>query len=462
MNRKKAERLFEAMTELDDRFVMEAAPGEKPALKSAPRWKPLISAAACFALVALAGVTFINSDLAAGLAGGGSSAPAASSQAAAQEAPLAPGAIVGGEEAAPAPSVGSDKKEEEPVLYCNGLPMLNAAEEEDGAFGFEGYMVYEESDLVSANPWNLSNAAEITALPVFSNIALGAEPAWDEMESVLTDAAGRLYPGMKLDISDNGLSEEERQKFIEKHQMAGVEPDWSTVEPYALEARVENSSFRMENDMTLTIENQPAEPLPEGCTWGYYAAYEETEKAGTYVAEAYADLLDMEQPTLAVEGGDRNIYGRQSYRVKVYEGTGSLTEQILAYNFTYATFDCNEEGELWLTRLRSPDLSAKLGDYPILTPEEAERALLAGHYVTNAPEPFAGEEALHGVELVYKTGRYRANWIPYYRFYAEVPGWEYTPEGTTREMASYGAYYVPAIRPEYILDMELWNGSFNE
>ena len=37
-------------------FIKEANPEEKPALKATPRWKPMLSAAACFALVALAGI----------------------------------------------------------------------------------------------------------------------------------------------------------------------------------------------------------------------------------------------------------------------------------------------------------------------------------------------------------------------------------------------------------------------
>ena len=45
------------------------------------------------------------------------------------------------------------------------LPMLSISETSNEAMGFEGYMAYEISELVNANPWNEN--MEISTLPVY-------------------------------------------------------------------------------------------------------------------------------------------------------------------------------------------------------------------------------------------------------------------------------------------------------
>lgn len=60
------------------------------------------------------------------------------------------------------------------------------------------------------------------------------------------------------------------------------------------------------------------------------------------------------------------------------------------------------------------------------------------------------------VELVYRTGELEEYYMPYYRFYVELPN-EERDDG----LKTYGAYYVPAVDNVYISNMPLWDGSFN-
>lgn len=64
------------------------------------------------------------------------------------------------------------------------------------------------------------------------------------------------------------------------------------------------------------------------------------------------------------------------------------------------------------------------------------------------------------VELIYHNSNLSEISVPYYRFYVEIEN-----EGNIAEelpgIKTYGTYYVPAVKREYISDMPLWNGGIN-
>ena len=95
-----------------------------------------------------------------------------------------------------------------------------------------------------------------------------------------------------------------------------------------------------------------------------------------------------------------------------------------------------------------------MADYPTITLQEAEGRLLLGKYLSTAPEAFPGLALTERSEICYRTGG-EAAFIPYYRFYVRLPGWE------TNGMDTYAAYYVPAIADEYLSPDMVWDGSFN-
>ena len=63
---------------------------------------------------------------------------------------------------------------------------------------------------------------------------------------------------------------------------------------------------------------------------------------------------------------------------------------------------------------------------------------------------------LKKAELIYRTGEYEEYYMPYYRFYVELP-----EEERENGLKTYGAYYVPAVESSYIYNMPVWDGSFN-
>lgn len=340
------------------------------------------------------------------------------------------------------------------------LPMLILGGSNTGAYGFEGYMAYDIDALVSANPWQAGSSPQ--ALPVYRSTAapdaegIVPKPDFAAMQAVLLDIAGRLgYQPADIIIQDDYPNEETIRIVTEKYAATG-----DTVPPEFFAAGMvywEQNGIRIEveSNLTTTIHLEPAVTLPEGYDFTHFASYENKAKVAQYLLAEYATLLDMEEPMLALEGGDQNIYGQRSFDIAFYEGAGDATQQLLHYFFNQVQFHCDDEGKLFIIRLYNKDLSQKLGDYPIITPEEALQLAEDGHYVTSAPEAYPGSALVAKTELVYRNGR-EETYLPYYRLYAELPTME-----SDNGVKTYAAYYVPAVQGQYIQNMPLWDGSFN-
>ena len=165
----------------------------------------------------------------------------------------------------------------------------------------------------------------------------------------------------------------------------------------------------------------------------------------------------MKKPILNIYHGDYDIYGRQLYNISFYEGKGDLIEKIINYNFNKINFSCDDNGKLSLIRFDITDLSEKIGDYPIIETTKAKKLLLNGNYITTVPYTLTGNEKISKLELIYRNGGTEKFYMPYYRFYIELPNFNKTETG----LKTYGAYYVPAVEERFISNMPVWDGSFN-
>ena len=92
-----------------------------------------------------------------------------------------------------------------------------------------------------------------------------------------------------------------------------------------------------------------------------------------------------------------------------------------AYWGNRIVFYCDDDGKLFLVRIHSPNLTQKVADYPVISPAEAMRLLSKGKYITSVPYRFSGTEFVAKAELIYRTGDLEAYFMPYYRFYVEIP-----------------------------------------
>lgn len=405
----KREDISDAMTHIGDDLIEEADAVRGTGDVRRNHWKGWAALAACAGVVLFGAVRW-----------GSSPAEPAPTPAVETTAPL--------ESTAP---VETSPPTDTPVPTVDGLPMLTIELGETG-MGFEGYMAYDISELVSGNPW--TEEAGLTTLPVYANpLELDAygQPVEDRdaMEAALREVADRL--GME------GAEIEET--------------DWGT-----LVIRGEGLTLDVSSTLPVTLEFEPTHALPEGYNFGYHAPHDAMAAAGEYLMETWAALLDMETPTLSLWGGDYNIYREQGYQIEVYEGAGDLTEQLVGYHFRRVAFYPDEEGRLWMVRFYLADLSQKLGDYPIITVDEAETLLGEGRYITSVPYELPGLEYVEKVELVYRNGTLEGCWMPYYRFYVRLP-----EEAEEDGLQTFGAYYVPAVEGRFLTNLPVWDGSFD-
>lgn len=326
------------------------------------------------------------------------------------------------------------------------LPMLEIAGNTNEGMGFEGYMVYDIKELVNANPW--SEDAEPSTLPVWKNPLSYDDNFYvsgvnlETMKELLLETASRL--GMDTSALEvTILPDSEEMADIE--EKTGVEiPEGSFDPTTSVAAGKDGIEIEVSTDMTATIKYEPRIVLPEGCNFSDDASYEELSAVAGYLKKKYHNLPGMENARTNIHGGDYDIYDQQRHGIGFYNAEGSMIEQITSYNFNQVEFYCDENGELYMIRISRPDLSKKLGDYPIISVKEAKRLLLDGKYMTAVPYEMPGKKYVAKVELVYRARSLEKYYIPYYHFYVELP-----EEERENGLKTYGTYYVPAVREEY-------------
>lgn len=324
--------------------------------------------------------------------------------------------------------------------------------------GFEGYMCYDISELDNGNPW--SENMDITALPVYKNRAYDASGAGIPIglsEEEMTERLKIAVDALNLEVLSTEVITD---GFPENYSDTAAETG-----PAELRAATDNGALHVLADGRISYF-LPDEglALPDEYHFTYYdTTEEEAEHVLSYLIASYRELLDSEllafEDPRAVTSGDYNIYGAFNRSYYVYDASGDALEDILNFNFRYVGFLPSHTETLWGIQITDGLLLAeKLGDYPIITVEEAKERLIAGNYQTTVPAAFSGEEYIGKVELVYRTGRLEEILLPYYRFYVLLTdaGSETADENGLK---TYGAYYVPAIADKYIVNLPVYDGA---
>lgn len=322
-------------------------------------------------------------------------------------------------------------------------------------------MAYDASELVSANPWR--EDMELATMPVYQNtldydynfIASGVD--FEKMQKFLLEVAGRLgLDANELTITDDAPDEESRKKIIEKFNEVGDTVPEGYFNPTRLIIEAEGLKIEVDRTMTAKVTFEPAVTLPDKYNFIYFASYEDIAAVAEYLRTEYKDFIGYENTLVNIHGGDYNIYAQQMYDIEFFDAGGNDTELIINYNFNRTAFYCDGEGNLAMARIYQPDLSKKVGDYPIISLAQAEELLSKGNYLTTVPYEMPGSEYVRKVELIYRTGELEEYYMPYYRFYVELP-----QEERENGLKTYGAYYVPAVESTYISNMPTWDGNFN-
>lgn len=308
-----------------------------------------------------------------------------------------------------------------------------------GGYGFEGYYVRDISDLKNTSPSQIGSLPD--TLPVFRNAAGGyplqaaSEEYMAKMLTLCRSVAGRL-----------GWDAEKTAEVWEERS-DGLAPTTVTA------TGADGVKIEVDQFMTVTISYPDRNrPFSENVL----PTYDDAHKLAEKLLAEYRDLMNFANPQICITGGYYNIDGEQSYDIAFVETGGTQTEELLEFFFHGAEFFCNEGGEPWLIHLRCTDLSDRVGDYPIITAQQAQAQLVAGHYITSCSWEMPGEAYIRKVELVYRTGEYDEYFMPYYRFYVEL-----LEEAPVEGCMHLAAYYVPAVAEEYLAPLSTWDGRFN-
>lgn len=426
-----SEDISRAMNEIDDEMLESANEIRKPKRKNY-KWLRYSGAAAASLIIIFAGANAINI-----------------------KEPLSEGELPPETDESFEGAVGvTDDGEPE---YGGTLPQLVFKEADGFAYGFEGYLAYDISELENGNPWNENMVFE--KLPVFENTSF-------HPTGITNPGIGEKAIFEKVEFSahalDAKITEVVRQTIGDTVQGTDIPPETLTaVYAYSDGCTIEisgNGNITAHFGYDNNVYREGIE-LPEGYSFTYNETSDgEAFETIKFIYENYKEFIGFEDASF-VSFGDYTFSGEMSRNYRIYDFSGDEIDDMLNFAFGGVQLAPNDEGKLML--IRKMDILScgeKIGDYPIISVSEATDMLLDGSYITTVPYEVAGKKYIARTELIYRSGANENIWMPYYRFLVEIPddGMEYA-EG----LKNFGAYYVPAVPMEYISGLPLWNGSFN-
>ena len=318
------------------------------------------------------------------------------------------------------------------------LPIINVIPSTEGAMGYEGYIAPTIDDMNFPTPWRETD--KIQTLPVYDNSVMAERynvthdltPTEAEKQAM---AADLIYMAKKLGIPD-------------------PQPVWNGdyLPCYSLAY----------GDYVLTADDTKLRvflPMPEGCSLETTDSYDTLEASAYRILETYRDVIGLKNPRLAISYGDYTINGEQMWmNVQFYEQGDIPAETLRNYCFNSVHLLVWNDSSLQISFDRL-DLSTVIGEYALISVEEAKAALLEGYYVTSAADPFPGLDHIEQVEITYRNAFWDNVFLPYYKFYVEEA--DPLPGAAQMGMKSYATYYVPAVQRQYIQGLPLWDGSIN-
>jgi len=338
------------------------------------------------------------------------------------------------------------------LIYRHSIPQyateILSISDIDVGMGYEGYQAYDVSEIRRDNP---TDGVKTKALNAYRNTISYDERLYpygqnlDAMKEYLLSLAEKFgLDAVSLEIFDNAPGEGQMQGLIMEFASRGLEvPEYYSL-PYELWVKTEEMQITVDANMTATIMFHDGIPVPEAYHLDYYSTPEELTAVGEYLWKQYGELIGYGNPQIHIDGGNYNKDGNRRYTLSFYDGERDKIQNFENYSFNYTEFTPN------MIRIYSDMALEKIGLYPIISEEEAMQLLLDGEYYTTVMEEFPGEEAVVRCELMYRAGSKDKILMPFYRFYVyleNAPGMQLYPEG----MKTYGACYVPAVDPDYLL-----------
>ena len=335
------------------------------------------------------------------------------------------------------------------------LPEFSLKEANGAGFGMEAVMVREESELVPT-AWPVSSGETPASLPVYENArpadATGARAYTQEELSALAQQTAAAL-GFEVERVELSPTEAQRQATMERFEAAGLLPSEEDAPEVAAEKQAQ-LDYNLAPDSAAAVCTNGAVvtasrtgtvrvELAEG-----FDAAPSTQDAQAYaaavqrLADEYGAAFGMQAPQAAVQA-DYTVEGNVHLTNFVWDAAASPAQQLLFASCGRLSFSAGEGGTIFY---EPPQLGEALGEYPLLSQSEARAMMLQGQCLAGAPYAVQSEADIAAVELCYREGS--EVYAPWYRFWVKLP--EEAQQDCAEGCTAYGAYYVPAVRGEYI------------
>ena len=351
------------------------------------------------------------------------------------------------------------------------LPMLEAATfgEKPVGMGYEGFSRSEMEKRIAVYD-KLRQNFGIREMPVYKSGSVN--PDVDAMRARLREVVE--YFGLdydSLDINETvtdeeslreqfeayGAPEEEIQRMLNISRMNSYISVYERDdEGYSLSSFSIDASLCVSAHLSHTYYDDKGVfetggiELPSEYNFKDGASPEELEAAGRYILDKFSDLFGINNPVVVT---DPEYDGY----VEFYEKGATDAESIANQCIKHVGFSSTDDGKLGMIRIfEEYKHCEKIADYPIANLEQATELLRNGNYLTSAMYDLTGEEEIAFVELKYRSGIGYSCVMPFYRFLVKLPE-EFEQEGEEH----YGAYYVAAVRQEYLGELDRPMISFN-
>ncbi len=317
----------------------------------------------------------------------------------------------------------------------------------DGLRVDKGYFNY--SDLEQVSPWK---GAVLETMPVYMSHSTDPNLGVEKMYARAREVAAVLgIPEDSLKFSD---SYENMTETLEKHRQlardhGATEDEIDDMIKNIIRGIMSQTYVKAENDdVRISVDTAlhtyvyfqgGSIKLPDGYNFTESATDEEKAALVEYFADKYKGALNFSKPTLGRIDADG---------FHIYDSDCDLTQQIVNYWINSACFDEHWEniGELSRMWFDTDDNCEKLGDYPILTAEQAEAILKSNKFDEEMRMP--ADAKILKTDMVYKNLAGSTGVMPYYEFYVET-------NDKTYDFAELvcNVYTIPAV-PEEFIDME--------
>lgn len=433
--------LFEAIGMVDEDLVEEAdGPVRRPAWTPRRVMGRVLPVAACLCIVGAAVLSFGRGMFSAKSSGG-----------AMLQNEMAGGAADAAPETAPdtaqAPAFyDTQDAAAEKSAAAPGIPQEIAEKitPTSGAGSSAAWMAYDVSELLREDP--LDGQLPGT-LAVYRGILAGRCLNTDAMTERLTDALTAL--GYDASLADSarlttGYDEESTQdpqavakSLYEKFGIGSELDYWSGIAQLTV-TLPDGGILSVNNELTLDI-------TLTGDETGALTDAQAAEEADT-ILKANAGLLDAlgGYDAMGLTGGDYSYDGtRQQFWAVLYRTGETPSEQLAGYDLAQASFSADGTGKLLSLTIPGAALAESVGEYPLISREEAAALLAGGSYLNaqyDEAAPAAADIEQAESYLCYVSGR-ALYYVPMWCFVID----EGQQDGAADDLHSYRAYYVPAV-----------------